>query len=290
MLNNQIEKISVFGSTGFIGKRFCEMFPDVEQVPRSLNSATTSNILYLISTVDNYNVHNNLTIDIETNLVKFMNVLSDIRIQQLNGKSPVINFVSSWFVYGKNPKVPFSEDDTECNPTGFYSITKYCAEKLLISFCETFGISYRIFRLSNIIGEGDTKISKQKNALQHLIKEITLNHDVELYYGGQVRRDYMYVDDACQAIKHCINVAPVNEIINIGSGQPHLFVDIINTAIEYSKSTSKIIEVNPSNFHNIVQVRHSYLNINKLAALGFKSKHSLNEVVEKLVNHYKLLK
>ena len=289
MLNNQIEKISVFGSTGFIGKRFCEMFSDVEQVPRSLNSATNSNILYLISTVDNYNVHNNLTIDIETNLVKFMNVLSNIRKQQLNGKYPVINFVSTWFVYGQNDVIPFNEDTSICNPTGFYSITKYCAEKLLVSFCQTFNINYRIFRLSNVLGEGDLKISKQKNALQHLIKEIVNNRDVHLYYGGNVIRDYMYVDDVCHAIKHCVDVAPYNEIINIGSGKPNLFKDIIDTAIRISNSTSNIINIEPTNFHNIVQVKNSYLDVTKLTNLGFTSKYNITDIVEKLVNHYKSL-
>jgi len=286
---NITQPLSIFGATGFIGKRFTTLYPNNIAVAKESNSSPTNNILYLISTVDNYNIHSNLTIDIETNLTKFMNVLTQVKLQHEQGNNPVINFVSSWFVYGQNDVIPFNEDTSICNPTGFYSITKYCAEKLLVSFCQTFNINYRIFRLSNVLGEGDLKISKQKNALQHLIKEIVNNRDVHLYYGGNVIRDYMYVDDVCRAIKHCIDVAPYNEIINIGSGKPNLFKDIIDTAIRVSNSTSNIINIEPTNFHNIVQVKNSYLDVTKLTNLGFTLQYNINDIVEKLTNHYKSL-
>lgn len=275
--------INVFGSTGFIGSKFCEMFSaDVVKSPRNDFLPKTNNILYFISTVDNYNVHNNLHIDIDTNLTVLMNVLESLK----NKPDVTFNFVSSWFVYGQNNEIPFREDYSKCNPTGFYSITKHCAEQLLISFCQTFNIKYRIFRLANVLGEGDKKISKKKNALQFLIKEIVNNKDVHLYYGGEVLRDYMYVEDVCAAIKLCIDTAPTNQIINIGSGKPYRFIDMINKAIEYSKSSSKIIQIKPTIFHDIVQVRHSYLDTSKLSSYGFKLKHNINEIIEKLVNHY----
>ena len=212
-----------------------------------------------------------------------MNVLENIP----KNTDTVFNFISSWFVYGQNNEIPFREDYSKCNPSGFYSITKYCAEQLLISFCQTYNIKYRIFRLANVIGEGDGKISKKKNALQYLIKQITENKDVELYYGGQVLRDYIYVDDVCNAMKHCMDNAPYNQIINIGSGEPFVFINLINKAIEYSKSKSKIIHIEPTNFHNIVQVRHSYLDIKKLSSYGYKNQFSIDSIINKLVDFYK---
>jgi nucleoside-diphosphate-sugar epimerase len=268
-----MNKISIFGGNGFIGSKFC----------KNDYISKTNNILYLISTVDNYNVHNNLHVDIDTNLKVLMNVLENIP----KNSDTIFNFISSWFVYGQNNEIPFREDYSKCNPTGFYSITKYCAEQLLISFCQTYNIKYRIFRLANVLGEGDTKISKKKNALQYLIKQITENKDVELYYGGQVLRDYIYVDDVCNAIKHCMDNAPYNEIINIGSGEPFVFINLINKAIEYSKSKSKIIHIQPTNFHNIVQVRHSYLDIKKLSSYGYKNQFSIDNTIHKLVDFYK---
>ena len=278
------DKISVFGSSGFIGSRFCELYPnDVIKIPRNDYNPQSSEILYLISTVDNYNIHTDLHIDIDTNLTILMNLLDNIK--NISPK-PTISFVSSWFTYGQNHEIPFREDLSHCNPTGFYSITKRCAEQLLICFCQTFGYKYRIFRLANVLGEGDQKISKKKNALQYLIKEIVNNRNVELYYGGEVLRDYIYVDDVCQAINLCMEKAPINQIYNIGSGIPMRFIDIINKAIQISNSNSKIIHVQPTNFHNIVQVRHSYLDITKISELGFSPTYSIDSIVEKLVKYY----
>lgn len=276
--------INIFGGSGFIGSKFCNLYPDTIQNEKYDYVPKSNQILYLISTIDNYNIHKDLFVDIDTNLTTLMKVLSQL---DRTDKSLVFNFVSSWFVYGKNTNVPFKENDLGCNPTGFYSITKRCAEQMIISFCETFGVNYRIFRLANVLGEDDAKISKKKNALQYLIKEIVAGNDVELYYGGHVLRDYIYVDDVCQAIKHCIDHAPVNEIINVGSGKAHLFLDIINKAIEISHSPSKIIEVYPTHFHNVVQVKDSYLDVTKLKSFGYECQFDIDTIVDKLVTHYK---
>ena len=276
------DKISIFGSTGFIGKRFCELYPDnVIKVNRNDRKSETTNILYLISTVDNYNIHSNLHIDIDTNLKILMEVL-----EANKGKDIIVNFVSSWFVYGQNQEMPFKENHTVCNPTGFYSITKYCAEQMLICYCNTFNIKYRIFRLANVLGEGDLKISRKKNALQFLIKELINNRDLHLYYNGEVIRDYIYIDDVCNAINLCMQTAPTNQIINIGSGSPLKFLDIIEKAIEKTSSKSNIINIEPSTFHNIVQVRHSYLDTSKIKSYGFKLKYDIDLILDKLINFY----
>jgi nucleoside-diphosphate-sugar epimerase len=277
--------ISVFGGSGFIGGRFCKMYEQkIVLQDRNDYQHKTNEILYFISTVDNYNIHKDLHLDINTNLNLLMSVLERIN---KDDKDIIFNFVSSWFVYGKNDILPFNEKYSICNPTGFYSITKRAAEQMLISFCETFGIKYRIFRLANVLGEGDNKISRKKNALQHMIKCLCEDEEIFLYDGGNAVRDYIYVDDVCDAIMHCIDKSPVNEIINIGSGRRTLLRDLIYLAQDLSNSNSKINIIQPPHFHDVVQVKDSYLDITKLKSYDFKIKYEVEEIVKKLVNHYK---
>ena len=196
-----VQPICVYGAGGFIGSRFCSMYPDSIPIGRDELSPKSNNILYLISTVHNYNIFTEPHKDINTNLNKLIDVLEACR-----GTDFVFNFVSSWFVYGKNCTMN-THEGTPCDPTGFYSITKRAAEQMLICYCETYGIRYRIFRLTNIIGENDQKASPKKNAIQHMIGQLKKNEPVKLYDGGSNIRDFMYVEDTCRAMKLCMGMS-----------------------------------------------------------------------------------
>ena len=274
--------ISVFGGTGFIGTRFSELYPkEVSVIPRNQYEPVSKDVLYFISTTSNYNVYDNTQIDIETNLSVLMRVLENCKEKGLT-----FNFISSWFVYGKTEDLPATEE-SYCNPKGFYSITKRCAEQLIISYCETFGIKYRILRLANVYGEGDNSVSKKKNALQFLINEVVNNRDINLYDGGKNIRDFIYIDDVCRAIHTCIKRANLDDIINVGSGKPYQFLDLMGYCKNKTDSTSKIISVLPTDFHNVVQVKNMYLDISKLRLLGFDQEVSIEEGLDRIIAKYK---
>jgi nucleoside-diphosphate-sugar epimerase len=148
--------INVLGGNGFVGSRYRELTENVViNAKYDYNVKDDSEVVYFISTVDNYNVHTNPFVDIETNLTCLINTLESCK-----DKNITFNFISSWFVYG-DVELP-AKEDSYCNPKGFYSITKRTAEQLLISYCETFGIKWRIIRLGNVLGKGDKKVSKRR--------------------------------------------------------------------------------------------------------------------------------
>jgi nucleoside-diphosphate-sugar epimerase len=277
-------KNSIFGSSGFIGKEFVKQFPgDCIIIPRNENKPQSSNILYFISTVDNYNVYDNPHLDIETNLTKLIDVLEECKkIKEQNKEQIVFNFISSWFVYGKTNELPAKETSI-CNPTGFYSITKHAAEKLLVSYCQTFGLNYRILRLTNIIGTGDLKVSKKKNALQFMIQNLHKNETVKIYDDGQSIRDYMDVRDCVRAIKVCLNFAPLNEIINISNCEPTTIKDLIFYSKDKLNSKSKIESIVTPDFHKIVQIQNMWLDNSKLLSYGYKQQITILESVDSII-------
>lgn len=271
-------KISVFGGTGFIGNNFCKIFEkDVVLIPREQRNPDSSEILYLISTIHNYNVFDNPHLDVDTNLTVLIETL-----EKCKGKDVVFNFVSSWFVYGQTDELP-AREDSNCNPKGFYSITKRAAEQLLISYCETFNIKYRIFRLCNVYGVNATKVSIKRNALQYLANEVVHDRDINLYNGGNDIRDFMHVDDVCSAMKLCMEKSDVNQIINIGSGSPTMFGDVMKYVKEKVNSKSNLKPVEPPEFHKVVQVKDMYLNVEKLKGLGFKPKKNFWQQIDRII-------
>ena len=75
-----MSKLSVYGGTGFVGGNFSRMYPDdTIVIPRDQREPESDEILYLISTVDNYNVHTNITLDVETNLKVLCETLDKCR-------------------------------------------------------------------------------------------------------------------------------------------------------------------------------------------------------------------
>jgi len=83
--------ISIFGGRGFIGSAFSSKYnEEVAIMGRDTLSPISDKVLYLISTVDNYNVLQNSTIDIETNLIHLMKVLDNCK-----GRDIEFTFISS---------------------------------------------------------------------------------------------------------------------------------------------------------------------------------------------------
>jgi nucleoside-diphosphate-sugar epimerase len=188
----------------------------------------------------------------------------------------VFNFISSWFVYGESESLPVSET-AHCNPKGFYSITKKCAEDLLVSWCRTFNKKYRIIRLANVYGAGDGDVSKKKNALQYLAEKIKNNENIELYHVGNFVSDYIHVQDAVSAIRLILEKGGLNQTYNVGSGIPHIFSDLIKSMVHITESKSKITSIEPPDFHKVVQVKDMFLDIKKLKNLGFLPTVTIHE-------------
>lgn len=283
-------KISVMGSFGFIGAEFCRKYPDqIIRIPKHDILPQSNRVLDFVSTVDNYSVFDNPTVDVETNILRLMEVLD--ACHKKYGSDFEYTLISSWFVYGKAEfdmveNFPQMEE-SYCNPKGLYSISKRCAEQMLISYCETFKIKYRILRLANVLGTRDNKVSKKKNALQFLLDAIVHNEDVELYDGGNFYRDYIDVRDTVSAIKLVMEKG-THPIYNISNGTSHKFKDLIDYAVRYSKSKSNVWDkLEKPEFHSVVQSKDVFLSNKKLAELGYKPEYTIEQTLATIIDYYK---
>ena len=274
--------VSLFGA-GFIGGQYISAYPDKAFVqPRGSLASLYPNILYMISTIHNYHPKDgNPFIDIETNLWHFMSVLHNSH--EAHGDNIIFNLISTWFVYGQT-EIP-AKETSPCNPTGFYSITARAREQLLISYCETFGLKYRILRLGNVIGVEDKKISLKKNALQYFIQELAQGRTITRYKEGSIR-DYIDVRDCVKAIHLVLENGELNQIYNVANGQGLNVKNLIDHAWRVSGYKSKIEEMEVPQFHKTVQVPTMYMDISKIKRLGYVKKHDIKVSIEELVYHY----
>jgi len=282
--------VNVFGGYGFVGSEYCAIAKhDIIKNFRDNYKVHSDQCVYFISTVDNYNIHTDSLIDINTNLVVLMKVLDNYRDYIKNNKQTgCFSLVSSWFVYGQDSGFGSGSrgipETDSCDPKGFYSITKRCAEQLLISYCETFGLNYRILRLANVLGKQDKKVSAKKNALQYLLGEIAKNRPVDLYDSGYFYRDYIDVRDCARAIDLVVTKGELDSIYNIGNGKPIIFRDVIRYARDAMDSGSEIRTIEQKEFHKKVQSSRSFFMDNtKLKELGYRPEYTINQTIDDII-------
>lgn len=284
--------INVFGGGGFVGSHYVKIQPDCKVNLKADYNVTSREVVDFISTVDNYNVYDNPHLDIATNLTITIKLLESWRKyqetneegeEQMCGHNGCFNYISTWFVYGNGYHNKGAVETDPCNPQGFYSITKRAAEQLIISYCQTYNLNYRIMRLAGVIGPGDIKVSAKKNALQYLIAQMKAGNNIELYDSGNFYRDYIDVEDVAVAIKLLIDKSEVNKIYNIGSGCAYNFRSLIEHAHKEMKSTSAIIDIPQKDFHKVVQTKSFYMDTSLLQSYGFKRKYTIEQSLDKVI-------
>lgn len=271
--------LTVLGGHGFVGGNYVKQYYDqacgniVSVNDRNDYRVKSKDVLYFIATSNNYNVFSNPFLDIETNLHTLIEVLENWRLRVDSGEG-VFNYISSWFVYGPQQEPHNVPETAPCNPRGFYSITKHAAEQLLISYCETFNLRYRILRLANVVGPG-APASKKKNAIQHMINELAKGTDITVYGDGSQFRDVIHVDDCVRAIECVINAETTDEVYNIGigGGDAWPLIKIFEFAKRETKSSAEISLIKPPEFHSRVQVHSFTMNVRKLWWLGFQPQY-----------------
>jgi nucleoside-diphosphate-sugar epimerase len=264
--------LSIYGGTGIIGSYFIGLYGGRPLLRDSLQPLD-ENVLYLISTTSN--TYSDPLLHTDTNIDCLMKRL--IACKEAGVRS--FNFVSSWFVYG--PSSGAMKEDDACFPKGLYSITKRCAEQLVIDYCTKHGIPWRILRLGNVYGGPDTS-NGQRNALHFMVQELRAKRPVEVVSG--MSRDYIHIYDTCRAIHSLCTESPADAIYNVGTGQSTFLLQCINHCKAELDSRSPISQRLPRNDEQSLTMA---LDCTKLFNTGFSPLISLEDGLSDLCTSQK---
>lgn len=211
-------------------------------------------VYHLISTTIPANTNRNIPEELQENIVTTANLLeSCVR----NGIKKVVFISSGGTVYGKSAAKTISETEPE-NPITAYGIQKLTIEKLLYLYWCIYGLDYRIIRLSNPYGPFQNPLANQGVVTTFLYK--AMKHEKIVVYGdGSVIRDYIYIDDAVEAILRIADHESLYKLYNFGSGCGTSLCEVIET-IEDTLGISLAIEYREG---RPVDVSRNVLNIDR---------------------------
>ncbi len=140
------------------------------------------------------------------------------------------NFVmaSTSSVYGNTQQIPFVETDPCDRPLQPYAAAKRAAEMLGHAYHHLYGLNFTAVRFFTVYGPNG-----RPDMMAYLVAEsVAKGTEIPLYDGGQMYRDWTYVDDITDGVVAALDTPLGYEIINLGRGEPTLlkeFVTLIET-------------------------------------------------------------
>ena len=164
----------------------------------------------------------------------------------------------------------------------WYTVAKIAGIKLCEAYRRQYGRDYISILPANLYGPGDNYDSKNSHVIPSLIKRfhnamILKNLNEVIWGSGNPQREFMYVDDASDAIIFLLKNYSSNDIINIGTGEK---ITIKNLAQELSSIvgfTGDLIFDDSKPDGSPIKV----LDVSKLHALGWHHKTGLNSGLKK---------
>lgn len=136
--------------------------------------------------------------------------------------------VSTDEVYGTlttESKESFTEESNYA-PNSPYAASKASAEMIVRSFFQTHGMNTLITSCSNNYGERQNK----EKLIPHTIHSILNNKKIHVHGNGKNIRDWLYVEDHCEAISLLLNYKhkKYGQKYNIGGGEELNNIAVVN--------------------------------------------------------------
>tara|TARA_Y100000590_G_scaffold311278_1_gene351691 strand:- start:148 stop:1161 length:1014 start_codon:yes stop_codon:yes gene_type:complete len=146
---------------------------------------------------------------ISSNIIGTFNILEVIR--KYKKKIKLIH-ISTDEVYGDVIKGRSKENDAY-KPSSPYSATKASSDHLVYSYIKTFNVSALVTNCSNNFGPRQ----HPEKLIPKLIYNILNNKKLPIYGKGKNSREWIFVDDHCEALIKVYKSGKIGEFYNVGS-------------------------------------------------------------------------
>jgi UDP-glucose 4-epimerase len=175
-------------------------------------------------------------------------VLNDIQgiknILDLSYQSGVkrVFYSSSSEVYGEPVHLPQNETTTPLNSRLPYAVVKNVGESYFRSYHQKYGLNYTIFRFFNTYGPKQS----EDFVMTRFIKAALSGNDITIYGDGTQTRTFCYIADHIEATYNALAQGLfINDVVNIGNDKITSVLELANTIVSLTQSSSSIIHLPP---------------------------------------------
>src|SRR6185369_5011379 len=173
---------------------------------------------------------------IQSNLVGHANMLELARDRQPRH----MVYASSSSVYGGNKSLPFRVEDRVDHPLSLYAATKKADELLSESYANVYRLPLTGLRFFTVYGPW----GRPDMAMWIFLKALYDGEPLPLFNGGEMRRDFTYIDDIVRGVIACLDGPPRDDgnVKAGGSTNPHALYNIGNSRSEDLMRVVELLE------------------------------------------------
>ena len=173
-----------------------------------------------------------------------------------------------------------ANEESKFNPSSPYAATKTAAEILISSYVTTYDCDCLITRCTNNFGP--------RQFPEKLIPKVILlalqNKEIPIYGNGKNIRDWLFVDDHCDAINNVLQNGKSGESYNISSNKEINNLSIVKkilSLLDKSEELIKFVEDRPGHDY-----RYSMSSTKIKNELGWTPKLNFDQALENTVKWY----
>jgi dTDP-L-rhamnose 4-epimerase len=186
---------------------------------------------------------------------------------------------AQWDFPGAAP-VAMKASETFPAPVSVYGATKLAQEHVLQAWAKSYGVETVILRLQNVYGPGQSLINPYTGIMSLFCRMAMGGKSIPLYEDGEVRRDFILIDDVASAIvAGAVSPTVQGEPMDIGSGE----FQTIGTAAKLIAAHYNAPEPHVTGQYRQGDVRHAWADISAAEkVLGWTPQYNLAQGIDRL--------
>ncbi|MBW6527231.1 GDP-mannose 4,6-dehydratase [Sphingomonas sp. RHCKR7] len=211
-------------------------FSDHEAIDAALGTTDIERIVHLGAQAGVRYSLSNPRAYVASNLAGHVNMLELARARRVDQ----MVYASSSSVYGTSPDLPFRVEQRVDFPISLYAATKKADELMSETYAHLYRIPQTGLRFFTVYGPW----GRPDMAVWGFTEKILSGVPIEVYNGGNMRRDFTYIDDIVTGIVAALDEAPADDgqVKAGGSVSPHRIYNIGNNKAEELETLIALIE------------------------------------------------
>ena len=180
-------------------------------------------------------------------------------------------------------KLCSTDEDSKIHPTSVYGISKQVQEQLVLTVCNSIGISGIAYRYQNVYGPGQSLTNPYTGILSIFSSRILNGQAINIFEDGKESRDFVYIDDVVEAtIAGLENENIINDVFNVGTGISISVTEVVESLME---NYNRKVDYTLSGNFRIGDIRHNFADVTKIKEkLGFTPQVTFKEGIKKFTS------